>query len=110
VPASEPFDAITMLAVLEHISSTQHSDLRDECVRLLKPGGLLIITVPSPAVDRILDLLRRLHLVAGMALHEHHGFDPKGIPERFSGHGLVLVRAKRFQLGLNNLFVFRRSA
>jgi SAM-dependent methyltransferase len=109
-PASEPFDAITMLAVLEHVPSTHHVELREECARLLKEDGVLIITVPSPLVDRILELLVRLRLIAGMALHEHHGFNPNDVPERFSGGGLVLVRTQRFQLGLNNLFVFRRTA
>jgi len=42
------FDAITMLAVLEHITPDQHPELVSGCASLLRQGGRLIITVPSP--------------------------------------------------------------
>lgn len=43
--ASETFDAIAMIEVLEHT----HCDSRvlDECFRVLKPGGLLVLFVPN---------------------------------------------------------------
>jgi SAM-dependent methyltransferase len=110
LPSQEPFDAIALLAVLEHVDTDAITDLRDRCVDLLAPGGVVLVTVPSPAVDHILEGLQRLHLVAGIALHEHHGFDPKSVPPMFADRRLRLTVARRFQLGLNNLFVFTRSA
>jgi SAM-dependent methyltransferase len=108
-PKGAQFNAITMLAVLEHIPVGEHPAVADSCAALLRPGGRVIITVPSPRVDDILHVLIRLHVISGMAAHEHYGFQPADTlavfgPPRFR----VLVR-KTFQLGLNNLFVFERA-
>ena len=105
-----PFDAIVMLAVLEHFPNDLHSVLAAGVARFLNPGGRLIITVPSPAVDKILEILVALHLVHGMSLEEHHGFDINQTPEIFAPPLFKLVRRAPFQLGLNNLFVFERTA
>jgi 2-polyprenyl-3-methyl-5-hydroxy-6-metoxy-1,4-benzoquinol methylase len=104
------FDAITMLAVLEHITPDQHPGLVSGCARLLRQGGQLIITVPSPTVDHILAVLTFMRLVDGMALEQHHGFRPHQTADIFSAHGFQPIAHHRFQLGLNNLFVFQRDA
>jgi 2-polyprenyl-3-methyl-5-hydroxy-6-metoxy-1,4-benzoquinol methylase len=103
------FDAITMLAVLEHIMPDQHFALVSGCARLLRQGGQLIITVPSPAVDHILAVLTRIRLVDGMSLEQHHGFEPHQTADIFCAHGFQPIAHHRFQLGLNNLFVFQRD-
>ena len=108
MPEVEPFDAITMLAVLEHFPASEYQSLSEGCVRFLKPGGFLVITVPSAFVDNILAMLKFLRLIDGMSLEEHHGFDVKQTPEIFSGRNFRLVRHSTFQLGLNHLFVFER--
>jgi SAM-dependent methyltransferase len=104
------FDVITMLATLEHIPEGQWSGLRAQSLALLRPGGRLVITVPSPAVDRILHVLLRLRLIQGMGVHEHHGFDPSDTQRIFPSPDFRLIRQHRFQLGLNNLFVLERLA
>jgi 2-polyprenyl-3-methyl-5-hydroxy-6-metoxy-1,4-benzoquinol methylase len=101
------FDVITFLAVLEHVQTTELASWRDACSRLLVPGGVIVATVPSPRVDDILHVLMRLRLVEGMSVHEHHGFDPGHLPAAFAGTTLLLVAHRRFELGLNNLYVFR---
>jgi SAM-dependent methyltransferase len=103
-----PFDAITMLAVLEHVPADAQPKLAADCARYLKPGGHLLITVPAPAVDHLTALLRALRIIHGMSLEEHTGFDVRRTPEIFCAGGLSFVRRRRFQLGLNNLFVFRK--
>jgi ubiquinone/menaquinone biosynthesis C-methylase UbiE len=105
-----PFDAITMLAVLEHIPSEQQPRWATECMRLLRPGGYLVITTPSPFVDSILTVLKFLRLIDGMSLEQHYGFDPHCVPSVFSVGNMELVKAKKFQLGFNNLFVFQKIA
>lgn len=105
---SEPFDVITMLAVLEHIPRSEQPRVARHCARLLKNGGHLVVTVPSRAVDPIISVLTRLRLMEGTSLEQHYGFDPQSTPSLFSRHGLRLVAAERFELGLNNLFVFRK--
>lgn len=110
LPDDRPFDVIAMLALLEHIPRGKQQRLVAECVRRLRPGGHLVITVPSPLVDRILAVLVRTRLADGMSLEEHYGFRPEETPSIFAGRDLELVDSRRFQLGLNNLFVFRRSS
>src|SRR5262249_5180958 len=105
-----PFDAITMLAVMEHIPLDQQAPLAQGCFRYLRPGGRLILTVPSALVDPILNVLRALRLIHGMSLEEHYGFDASQTPAIFRAAGLELVTARKFQLGLNNLFVFEKPA
>jgi SAM-dependent methyltransferase len=100
------FDAVVMLATLEHIRDKD--PLARECWRLLRPGGRVIITVPSGFVDVIVHLLCKVRLADGMSLDEHHGYDPRTTPEVFGRHGFVLERWRRFQLGLNHLFVLRK--
>jgi SAM-dependent methyltransferase len=111
-PADAPderFDAITMLAVLEHLPASSFAAIGAAAARLLREGGRLIVTVPEPAVDRIVELLQLLRLAEGMSLEQHHGFSPAETLGIFEPHGFRLVRHRRFQLGLNNLFVFERS-
>jgi|SRR3989344_1104197 len=104
-----PFDAITMLAVLEHFPEEELTILADGCMKYLVPGGLLLITVPSPFVDAILKWLRRFRLIDGMSLEEHHGYKVEQTSLIFAEPVFMLVRHQTFQLGLNNLFVFRRQ-
>jgi hypothetical protein len=99
-----------MLAVLEHVPREVQPVLARDIHTWLRPGGRLIITVPSPMVDRILDVLRALRLVDGMSLEQHFGFDPSETPQVFGGAGLTLVAHETFQLGLNHLFVFERPS
>ena len=109
MPPVAAFDAITMLAVLEHFPADEYEGLRAGCARFLRPGGLLIITVPSPQVDRILQVLLAVRLIDGMSLEEHHGFNAGDTAAIFPPPEFQLVKHRRFQLGLNNLFVFRRA-
>lgn len=104
------FDCITMLAVLEHIPLEAQAVLAADCFRYLRPGGLVLITVPTPAVDYLLAVLKGLRIIDGMSLEEHYGFDVRRVSECFTRASLEPVVHHRFQLGLNHLFVFRKSA
>ena len=75
MPPVAPFDAITLLAVLEHFPETEFAAVAAGCANFLAPGGLLLITVPSPAVDTILKWLKFFRLIEGMSLEEHHGYE-----------------------------------
>jgi len=110
LPDNRPFDVITLLAVLEHIPPESQKVFALDCTRFLKPQGYLVITVPSPFVDKILALLKLLRLIHGMALEQHFGYDPRQTGTLFAVAGLELVRARRFQLGLNYLFVFKKTS
>ncbi|HUY91770.1 MAG TPA: class I SAM-dependent methyltransferase [Pirellulales bacterium] len=109
-PSASAFDCITMLAVLEHIPLAAQAALAADCWRYLRPGGLVLITVPAPAVDYLLALLKALRVIDGMSLEEHYGFDVRQVPGCFAGAAFELVEHRRFQLGLNHLFVFRKPS
>jgi 2-polyprenyl-3-methyl-5-hydroxy-6-metoxy-1,4-benzoquinol methylase len=109
LPNGELFDAITMLAVLEHVPEGQKLDWVRACEARLGESGVVVLTVPSPRVDAILAALRFFRLVDGMALEEHHGFDPSEVVPLFESVGFQRVLHKSFQFGLNNLFVFRKT-
>lgn len=104
----ETFDVITLLAVLEHIPESVQPRFARQIAERLARGGFLVVTVPSPRVDTILEWLRAVRLIDGMALEQHYGFPARRTAEIFAAAGLRLVRWKRFQLGLNNLFVFQK--
>lgn len=102
------FDIVILMATLEHIRDKQALAL--ECSRLLCSGGRVVATVPCVRVDAIVAILRRLKLADGMSLEEHHGFDPRLTPSVFTSCGFELEYSRRFQFGLNHLFVFRKKS
>ena len=112
-PAQRPpegnWDVVTMLAVLEHVPTSAQPALAAACQEVLKPGGRVILTVPAQAVDHILAALRFLHLIDGMSLEEHYGFEPADTLRIFDGPHFRLLHRSRFQGGLNHLFVFERT-
>lgn len=102
----QSFNVITMLATIEHMQ--QKAAIAREAKRLLCLGGRVVITVPSLMVDKILSVLLVLHLVDGMSLEEHHGFQPAELPTIFMQEGFKFTKLQRFQFGLNNLYIFER--
>lgn len=107
-PKDEQVNAITLLAVLEHIPTQQQDQLARDCWQYLLPKGKLIITVPSPRVDQILEILLKLKLIEGMSLEEHYGYKPEDTERIFALPLFKLLHKEKFQLGLNNLFVFEK--
>jgi 2-polyprenyl-3-methyl-5-hydroxy-6-metoxy-1,4-benzoquinol methylase len=102
------FDAIVALAVVEHVAPDELEDWSAAVPALLVPGGRLVVTAPSPLVDKLVDLLIRLRLLDGIDADAHHGFDPRDVPRIFGTGPMELEVSSRFQLGLNHLFVLRR--
>jgi 2-polyprenyl-3-methyl-5-hydroxy-6-metoxy-1,4-benzoquinol methylase len=109
VPKDTRYDIITMLAVLEHFPPDEQAKLAAHFHRLLKPKGRVIITVPSPRVDEILHVLIFLRMIDGMSAHEHYGFKVEQTEDIFDAGRFRLLHKQKFQLGLNNLFVFERT-
>jgi SAM-dependent methyltransferase len=109
IKKTDSFDAVVMLAVVEHVSSDVRKIWASTVPTLLRERGRLIITVPAPVVDRILDIGIRFRLLDGMDAEHHHGFDPRVIPQEFASKPMRLLNASRFELGLNHLFVFERA-
>lgn len=97
---SDLANVITMLAVLEHLDHPQA--VINECFRILKPGGILLITVPSRINHYPLRVLARLGIVNKKMIDQHKNYfrhsDLNNILDRA---GFRSVTVSSFQLGLN---------
>jgi len=102
------FDVATMLAVYEHLGDSREL-VASEISRILRPDGIALLTVPDSAVDHILKVLIKLRLIDGMSFEEHGHFDSADTIAIFEKYGFKLRRQVKFQLGLNNLFVFEKG-
>lgn len=105
---TKPFDVIFALAVFEHFNESELKLSAKTISKLLSEKGRLIVTVPHPFVDSILDVLMFIKLVDGQAVDEHHGFEPSNLEKYFNEY-LELELHKKFQFGLNNLYIFRKK-
>lgn len=103
------FDVITLLATVEHIPMDTLPRVVDACWKYLKPYGHVVITVPHPRMDGLLDLLKALRLVEGFSIHEHYGFDPQYLPAIFNSNRWQLLKREHRGFGCNNLFIFQRN-
>lgn len=109
IPADHQFDVVTAMAVLEHLTPAEDAHLAERLRHLTTADARFVITVPSPLVDRILDVLIFLRILDGMDIEAHHGQSISELMHTFETNGWAVETRKRFQLGLNNLIVFRRA-
>lgn len=104
----EEFDVVTMLAVLEHLEKP--FEIAKEIFRVLKPGGKLVLTVPSKYSKPILELLAYLHMVDSNEIRDHKRYFNKcDIKELFESVGFIIERHKYFQFGMNNFCVLMKG-
>jgi SAM-dependent methyltransferase len=65
------FDAISMLAVIEHLDPGNLVALFRETHRTLREGGMLLITTPAAWSDGLLHGMARVNLVSAEEINEH---------------------------------------
>ena len=65
------FSLVSLLAVVEHLNPDSMALLFKESRRVLKPGGMVILTTPAAWSDGLLKLMARLNLVSAEEIHEH---------------------------------------
>ena len=65
------FDTVTMLAVIEHMEPTRLPTMIAEVRRVLKTGGVCIVTTPAPWTDALLKMMAKLRLVSPVEINEH---------------------------------------
>jgi len=97
-------DAITMLAVAEHLDPDGLEFLLKETYRVLKPGGKVIITTPSSWSDGLLHVMARLNLVSAEEINEHvfaYTLPLLGWYFGRAGFEMTRVHFGYFELGLN---------
>ena len=106
--ASESFDTITIVAALNHIPN--RAAVLNECRRVLRPGGRVVITMLTPRTSRIWHWIRAPwdadQRDRGMQPGEVFGFTSAELLELFTRAGFTLLSRERFMLGLNRVYVF----
>ncbi len=65
------FDVVSMLAVVEHIGSQRLVRVLREINRILKPGGVFVMTTPAPWSKSLLALMAKLRLISAVEVKEH---------------------------------------
>jgi len=65
------FEAVTLLAVVEHLDPSLMAILFKEVYRVLKPAGMVILTTPAAWSDGLLKFMARAGLVSAEEIHEH---------------------------------------
>jgi SAM-dependent methyltransferase len=105
----DSFDVVTMLAVLEHLSHPER--MIAEIARVLRPGGQLVMTVPSHASKPVLEFLAyRLHVVSEFGVRDHKRYyGRKSLHKLLEGTGLRIEGHAYFQLGMNNYVCATRA-
>ena len=103
------FDVVTMLAVLEHLDHPKQ--IVTEIARVLRPGGRLILTVPSSFAKPVLEFLAfRLGIINRAEIEDHKTyFDRNDLFDLFSDRKCwEVVEHRYFQWRFNNLLIVRR--
>ena len=102
------FDCLLMMAVLEHM--TLPREAIDEAFRILKPGGVLLLTTPSPEAKPILEFLAfKLRIISREEILDHkHYFSKQELYQILTKAGFKKIEHHYFELGLNQFIVAQK--
>jgi len=106
------FDVVTMLAVFEHIESNSLRGLLLEIRRVLRPGGIYVMTTPVRWTEGILKVMSRLTLVSHEEVGEHKAqYSHREVIALLleAGYDRSNIGQGTFELGLNLWAVARRD-
>lgn len=98
------FEVVTMLAVFEHIEPSDLAKLLKEVRRVLKPGGVYVMTTPAWWTDWLLRLLSTVRLVSPHEIEEHKdAYSHEKISELLEDAGFHRdkISLGYFELGMN---------
>ena len=102
--ADNSVDMITSLAVLEHLANARKN--LQEVYRILKPGGRLVMTTPTPLSKPVLEFLSfKLGLINKDEVMDHKDYyNTVRLREMLSSAGFAPenIQANVFLCGLNN--------
>jgi GT2 family glycosyltransferase/SAM-dependent methyltransferase len=92
------FDVITMIDVLEHQTKEKAGELLDQCRRILKPDGVLIIRVPN----------MNNFLMAGLTRYSDYTHE-LGFNDRSLYQVLYLANFRDIKISPSNIYVFYKN-
>lgn len=98
-------DAVTLLAVIEHISN--YNFIISEAKRILKRKGLIIITTPTKFAKYVLEFLSyKLKIVSPKEIQDHKQyFGKKELNLLLEKQGFKILRSNYFEFGLNMVVI-----
>jgi glycosyltransferase involved in cell wall biosynthesis/ubiquinone/menaquinone biosynthesis C-methylase UbiE len=104
------FDIVTMLAVLEHLDKPK--EITEEIYRILKPGGKLLLTVPSKRAQPVLEFLAfKLHIISEKEILDHKKYYDMEELANLIGHidGFNIEYHEYFQFKFNNYCIITKQ-
>lgn len=96
---TETFSSVSIVASLNYFEQPQK--VISESERVLKPGGILILTLIDPQIGRLWHKFRE-------SWAKYPGFSYQQLHALLRGSRLVLTKRSRFMLGMNNLYIFTK--
>jgi SAM-dependent methyltransferase len=109
--ADESFDSVSMIACLNHFG--ERSTVIEEARRVLKPGGLVIVTMIGPLVGLVCHKFRFWYqdtLYRSVHPAEVDGMERPWVENLFQASGMPCVHQESFLAGLNRMFLFEKPA
>jgi SAM-dependent methyltransferase len=104
------FDSVALLASLNHI--TRRKETMQECRRVLRRGGRILITMIHPWVGYFSHPIRKRHdpdqLDRGIGEEEDLGLTRSEILSLLAETGFDVIREERFMWALNHLYVAQK--
>lgn len=97
--SANTFNSVSIIASLNYLQNP--SSVLQECVRILKPNGSLIITMIHPALGKIWHRVREKWAFRPGYSYQQMKVFMKGLP-------LQLHKKSRFMLGFNQIYVFKK--
>jgi 2-polyprenyl-3-methyl-5-hydroxy-6-metoxy-1,4-benzoquinol methylase len=103
------FGIVLSLAVIEHLPDpAQHLQLIS---RALKPGGIAVLSSPTPDAHGLWLLLGRLRMIDTSAGNVHMLYlTQQGVNSLAEQTGLRIIRRKLYELGLNQIVLMEKPA
>lgn len=104
----QSFDYVTIVAVIEHFHYPD--EIIQECHRVLRKQGLLIMTTPFPIVEKILLFMDKgSYLFSYKKVEEAHvDYYNLESMNTLTKNLFRLVEYKKFHWGVNQLFVYKK--
>lgn len=105
------FDKIVILAVVEHLAFDLRGRLFDEFNRILRPGGKIILTTPTPAARPLLEFLAfKLKIISSPEIADHkHYYSQADLQSLAAEHRFDFCSYSTFQMGLNCIAVLAKA-
>ncbi|MEI6128649.1 MAG: class I SAM-dependent methyltransferase [Planctomycetota bacterium] len=91
---SASFDFVLTVLVLQHMRADFQQGYLREFLRVLRPGGVLFVQIPTVPTTPVLDSISRLDEVAGEACIEIHGQSQASVEALFLAAGGELLYAE----------------